>query len=171
MPELAAHARRYLRAAGWLGGADTQPRGFEVEELIAEAVKRVLSGERNWHRDDPPNLVAFLSKVMWSICGHERAKLARERPDPEQVAMAARAAEPDADGGYDHPLLAKLDQVIADDEDLQYFVMAAEDAGPKREDIAKALDWTPEKVSVIRKKLLRRLQRSTSPVATRRQDE
>lgn len=170
MPELAAHARRHLFAAGWLGGADMQPSGFEAQELISEAVQRVLSGRRNWHRDDTPNLVGFLSNVMRSVCGHERDKRARERPDPEQVAML-KAAGPPAEGGYDHPLLTRLDEAVGNDEDLQYFVMAVEDVGPRRDDIAAELDWAPDKVSVVRKKLRRRLERGKPPARKRAHHE
>jgi hypothetical protein len=56
------------------------------------------------------------------------------------------------------PRLDSIEACISDDPDLASFYLAAVTEGcTKREDIAACLGWTSEKVSVIRKKLLRRL--------------
>jgi DNA-directed RNA polymerase specialized sigma24 family protein len=168
-PRLVRCAQRHLLSARWTSDGFGQPNGMEVQELIHEAVQRTLEKRRKWNRADMPDLVAFLCNVMRSICGHARADAARAElranvdpgedpemtppPTPEDEVMHRERA---------HPLLQGLAEETAGDEDMELFVAAVEFAGSRREDIAEELGWSSDKVSVVKKKIQRRLMKRNS---------
>lgn len=164
LPRLVKCANRYLQAARWESGDFQQPSAMEVKELIHEAVKRTLEGRRNWNRTDEPDLAAFLCNAMRSICGHARSPAARAElradADPSEDPEASAPPTPEQEVSHrerSHPFLEGLAEETADDEDMQMYVAAVEVVGHRREDIAAELDWSVDKVSVVKKRIKRRL--------------
>lgn len=172
-PRLVRCAQHHLLSARWTSGQFGQPSAMDVTELIHEAVQRTLDGRRKWNRPDAPDLVAFLCNVMRSICGHARADAARAElraeVDPGDDPEANPLRTPEDEVAYRervHPLLQGLAEETAGDEDMELFVAAVEIVGSRREDIAEELGWSPNKVSVVKKKIQRRLlKRNSKPPA------
>jgi hypothetical protein len=156
-PKLLACARwRYIVATGRC------PSGSAAEELVQEAIVRVLDGRRSWHRDDTPELWRFLSGVMRSIVDEIVKKKRREtqrRDDKEVDDVEARSVQnvlldPRLDA---EPRLDLLEEAIGDAEELQNLYLGILECSGKRDDVATYLEWPVSKVSVLTKKLQRRV--------------
>jgi len=52
----------------------------------------------------------------------------------------------------------------------EYLILGIEECGPKREDIAAGLGWSPDKVSVVSKRLKRLIERSKLSISRRGND-
>ena|GEM_PF-2434855 len=162
LPRLIAYARRRLRRVGWYDGRYEEPSALSVEELVQSAIARCLDGTRTWNEDDPPELEAFLCGVMKSLCWSAKKAALRhpeeaidgdaaapaERPSPEQELVSAED---------ERRVLAAIEAVTVDDGALRDLYRAVLDGHTKRDAIAVALGWTPDQVSVARRKLNRRL--------------
>jgi hypothetical protein len=159
LPVLLAYAERRLRRLGWSEGRDHRPSALEVGELVTEAVKRAYGGERNWNEDEPPELVAFLRGVIKSISSDIKKEWVRHPLDylPEIPESSLLTHSENETQTADDQRIRNIEDAIGDDPDLESFYLAVLDGQTKREDIAAYLQWTPEKVSVVRKKFNRRL--------------
>ncbi|MDX2086351.1 MAG: ECF-type sigma factor [Kofleriaceae bacterium] len=168
-PRLVASARwRYIVATGRC------PHGSAAEELVQEAIVRVLDGRRSWHRDDPPELWRFLSGVMRSIVDEIFKKRRREtqRRDDQDIdgievpSVASVLFDPRLDL---EPRLDLIEEAIGDDEELQTLYLAILECPGKREDIAAYLEMPVSNVSVLTKKMQRRviqLAKTKTPTAS-----
>ena len=164
---LVRRARAYLSWYGWHGHRDRQAAALEVKELINKAVERVLEGKRNWIAGHEGDVVHLLSRTMRSIVMDTKRAV-----DKRSVASGIEVDELplaeiqcsghghcDASDAYEEtPLTRRARAAASGDEDCGMFLLAVEEGHTKREDIAAALDWPPDRVSVVRKKLQRRME-------------
>lgn len=170
LPTLEVRANRLLAFAGWRPGRGTQPSRLEVQELISEAVKRVLAGNRKWHRPDDGEITGYMCKVMESIAQDARRAACRQilEADPSIVGdmlLLRERVDPDAN---DEPVLALATKAAGDDAEMKDFISAVECGPYKREEIADLLGWPVDKVSVVRKKLRRRMDKIAESADPRR---
>lgn len=147
-----------------------EERVERAKKLMTEAVSRVMLGRRRWKHPGEIPVLRFIKGVMRSVANEwleEQHGPADDDPECD-IAFDETAHSPgpspknerDADAPEDDPRLGEIERASAGDADLEAFVVAAMEAGPKREAIADALGWQPDKVSVQRKKLRRRLEPS-----------
>ncbi len=163
---LVRRGRAYLSWYGWHGRGDGQAAALEVKELINKAVERVLEGKRNWISGHEGDVVHLLSRTMRSIVMDTKRAVDRhpvtpgielEELSPAEVSREAGGGCDGSDGDEETPLTRRATAAAGDDDDCGMLLLAVEEGHTKREDIAVALDWTPERVSVVRKKLQRRM--------------
>lgn len=170
LPQLVDYADKRLRRLGWAKGANTLPSAAEATQLVDEAIVRSLAGDRRWNEDDPPELVAFLCGVIRSISSDEKKAVTKMGPmesfDSPHIESELKHAVPTPEelvreGAWNDKRLGHLRAAIEGDEDLQLLYMAIVEEGcERRDEIAECLGWDPDKVSVLRKKLNRRLTQS-----------
>ena len=148
LPQLVAYGQ-------WLVNRGRNIATIAVDDLINEAVQRVLDGRRTWRSDEP--LVQFLRGAMKSIA-HQMFKARRyDRELTDDDELQADVFENFSDGETDSRLV-DLDAAIEGDDELTDYCCAVMDLeSPKREHIATHLGWPAERVSVASKKLKRRL--------------
>lgn len=159
LPRLTAYAEQRLRRSGWASGRDQEPNRISVMETINVAVERCLQGTRRWNEDNPPELGAFLCCVIKSLVSDERKAFRRDKTDlvGEEIEDAADPGDAlDEDEGRS-AICDAVEACTGGDEPLQLFRLAVLDGHTKREDIGKALGWSPEQVTAARIKLQRRL--------------
>ncbi len=89
-------------------------RQHDVDDLLNEALDRVLSGRRHWPSDVP--LPAFLSQVMRSIASQWRREDRREplREDETDRVLEEERHNPGTDYEMDD-LIAQMRRALADD--------------------------------------------------------
>ena len=159
-PRLVARARRYLHWYGWLPTSGAQPSQLDVHEVLSEAVRRVLSGQRNWIKGHEGDIERVLCSTMRSVVMDEVKKVRRRGPLTDEADLHEHSGETTSKASDDDaPIVNLAKEAAGDDEDCQLYLLAVDEGNTKREDIAAALEWTPEKVSVIAKKLQRRIAR------------
>lgn len=171
---LVPRAHWILKRWGWAPGRSHQPNAMEVKDLIHEALRRIYVGTQKPDYEPGSDPELAIAIAMSSIASQVAKKLRREvlQADPEPLdGGASGPASPSADDHAEDPRLAHLNEVIKGDDDLGLFVMAVDEYGPKREDIARGLGWLPDKVSVLRKKLRRRLLEANASAPPARQKE
>jgi len=157
-----AHAEWRLLRVGWADGEDREPSGMTVEQVINTAIERCLAGRRTWS-DTCPDLEAFLNGVVDNLVWTEKKRTIRAKTDPTPNAGVDTAEDnPSAEDSIvaeqgRRAICAAFEACVDDDAKLQDLYLAILDGNVKREDIAKALGWSPEEVSAARIKLRRRL--------------
>ena len=165
LPRLVAYASACLRRAGWASGRDFEPSKMSVEHVVNQAIEHCLDGSRTW---DPSNVdfPGFLRGVIRSLVSAERKQYVKRRTfaaSDDRIAEAMDLADsPEDDAVTEEARIGLLADVAAcarGDADLEALCAAILDGHVKREELVEALGWTPERVSVARKKLQRRLVR------------
>lgn len=168
LPGLVAYASACLRRAGWANGRDFEPSKMSVEHVVNQAIEHCLDGSRVW---DPTNvdLPGFLRGVIRSLVSAERKRYVKRRTfaasdllENANIAMEVTTASPEDEAVDEEArgaLVADVEACARGDADLEALLAAILDGNTKREQLVEALGWTPERVSVARKKLQRRLVR------------
>lgn len=167
LPGLVAYASACLRRAGWANGRDFEPSKMSVEHVVNQAIEHCLDGSRTW---DPSNvdLPGFLRGVIRSLVSAERKSYVKRRTfaasdylESSNLALEVTASPEDEalDEESRGSLFADVEACAQGDADLEALLAAILDGNTKREQLVEALGWTPERVSVARKKLQRRLVR------------
>ncbi len=71
IPKLFAHALRKSRRLFWRGiRGGPLPKGNEIQDLVSEAIEKVLTGQRKWDPDTNPDLFLLLRSVVDSDINH-----------------------------------------------------------------------------------------------------
>ncbi len=71
IPRLIAHALRKSRRLFWRGiRGGPLPEGNEIQDLVSEAIEKVLTGQRKWDPDTNPDLFLLLRSVVDSDLNH-----------------------------------------------------------------------------------------------------
>lgn len=164
LPNLLAYAAWLLRPLG--STKSTEGLGAAAEDLVHDAVMRVLRGSRRYHGSGPPNLEYLLRGAMKSIAS-DRKKQAGKRSqvaefDDEEVAASHVVDECERieeAHGFEDERLKHIEEVIAQDDEFMELYLAIDKDHLKRSEIAAATGWSPDKVSVVMKRLKRALQR------------
>lgn len=150
--------------------------GFEPEDLILEAQTKLIEGVRVWPTGVPA--VVVLENIMSSIASNARKRIKEgpidvtvevdplETGDQEgnttagQTVFSRTDATPESQvAAYEQ--IAAINQLVADDTDLQDLV-AAWAMELKGEEAWMTLGWTKDKYEANRKKLTRRLDKLAS---------
>lgn len=168
LPRLAAYAEQRLRHVGWLDGKDVSASAASVMDVVNNAIESALTGARNWKDSAAADLEQFLCGVIRSQVSSAKKKAVRSRTfasaDPAEHATEHNLAVGSGDelAGLDRKWSEIGDALagsIDGDPDLEavYLTVVADDGPTKREAIAFALQWPPERVSAARIKFKRRL--------------
>jgi len=139
-------------------------RHLDADDLLREAMTKLLAGERKWPRGY--HAMAVLQEVMHSIASNERKKHDYELLEPATAEDGQQEADVFANKGTstsDPAVIAEgqneleaITQAVAGDEDAELLVEALAD-GLKRDAAIKELGWDPNKYDAVRKRLVRRL--------------
>jgi hypothetical protein len=162
LPQLLRGACHYLRALGWAEGHDHRPAVLEGRELLNTAVEGFLSGHRAWPL--PPgasedSLVRVLSKAMFNVAMGRRKLAAVTRRAAGGDALDQQMDEsPTASQRFsEQALLERLRETFAADAEALTLLDTFAEGFTKREDIAEELGWAPDQVSLVRRRMRRRL--------------
>jgi DNA-directed RNA polymerase specialized sigma24 family protein len=158
LPRLLVLAMRRRRHKAWTAGRDPVTDAADAEDLLQDAFLRCLE-------TPPPDREGMtweeiLGRIMRNLASHSR-KRAALRPDvvyleehtKELAAPSSRRAE--VLGA--RRLLAAIREELQEEPELGALLGAIEAGIDKREDKAAALGCTPERVSLLRLKMNRRL--------------
>ncbi len=153
LPRLVAFAAKRLGAAG---ACAEGPSGDEAEDVVQEAVVRCLEGGRSW--PEGVSLEQFLLGVVRSV-----ASRWRRRAERRLVVWLEDQGEPRAPSSRRHEalaagqLLAAVEDALDGDPELRVLLAVLAGGDTKPADVAAALGWTPERASVVRRRMQRRL--------------
>jgi len=168
LPRLLAYANRRIRRVGWYRGVREEASAMSAEELVHTAIDRCLDGSRTWNGDGPLDLERFLCGVIKSLCWNAKKGALRHPTnaleDSDEASRAPSAEEQLATAEDERAVLHAIEACTVDDADLTSFYLAVLDGNTKRDEIARVLGWTPERVSVARRKLNRRLTVAYAPL-------
>ena len=134
----------------------------EPDELVHEAICRILDGTRNWPRD--LEKLRFLAGVIKSIAG-DRKRALRQTVllDEEREAREARRGLMDYEGNEVRGILAKLDvkriMTLFDDDPIAQKMLMGMTDGTRGEDLEQASGLSPTEYESKRKKIRRRIEK------------
>jgi len=179
IPALVAYARGRIGYRSWGGQrGGSLPAGKEAEDVVYEAIEKVLSGRRSWDPEAKPDLVQFLKDVIESdvhhlavgfenrrIVGETEIEAGREdgvrdrfldtvQSPGSSPAEALLRREVEEEGReFASAFLATLDR----DPVLKAAVACIFDGVVKPADISERTGLTVEEIYNVRKRLQRRL--------------
>jgi DNA-directed RNA polymerase specialized sigma24 family protein len=134
----------------------------EPDDLVQEAICRVLAGKREWPRDLAK--LRFLAGVIKSIAG-DRKRALRETVllDEEREVGEARRGLMDYEGTEVRGILAKLDlkriMTHFDDDPIAQKILKAMAEGTTGEDLERASGLSRTEYESKRKKIRRRIEK------------
>jgi hypothetical protein len=168
LPQLLEAAKMILRRRRWSAGADYQPSAMEAQELVNETITRIFEEDQNpaFDGDVQKAVVGAMTSVASSAA--KKLKKFSLSGGPEDVATEQDkqdAANENGDGAVLEAVWSLVS--AANDPELVEYVLAVEYHGPKREIIAEVLNWKPDKVSVVLKRLKRLIARNDLPILKR----
>ena len=138
----------------------------EPDELVHEAICRILDGTRKWPRD--LEKIRFLAGVIKSIAGDTKRALRQALGwtvplNEEREVGEARRGLMDYEGTQARGIRAKLDvkriMTLFDDDPIAQKILMLMADGTRGEDIARALGLTPTEYESKRKKIRRRTEK------------
>jgi DNA-directed RNA polymerase specialized sigma24 family protein len=138
-------------ARTWAAGLRQQ----DADDLLNEALDRVLSGRRPWPSDVP--LPAFLSQVMRSIASQWRREDRREPLKEDETGQVLEEESHDPGAGYEmDDLVARMRRALADDP-AALGVLDHILADSDREDAQAALGMDATQYDTTRRRMIRHL--------------
>jgi DNA-directed RNA polymerase specialized sigma24 family protein len=153
---------RLIRIANYYGRISFE----EPDELVHEAICRVLEGKRAWPRD--LEKLGFLAGVIKSIAGDRRRAQERTIPlDEESEVREARRGLMDYEGTEARKIRAKLDEkrimmrimTLFDDDPIAQQVVIGMVDGARGEELERASGLSPTEYESKRKKIRRRIEK------------
>jgi hypothetical protein len=134
----------------------------EPDELVHEAICRILDGTRKWPRD--LEKLRFLAGVIKSIAGDRKRALRQTVPlDEEREVREARRGLMDYEGIEARGIWAKLDvkriMTLFDDDPIAQKILVGMADGTRGEDLEQASGLSPTEYESKRKKIRRRIER------------
>ena len=144
-----AHAAYLLRDKGMGESVHHAPCAAQAEDVVDETVADCLSGERKWAEGIP--FATFFRDAIKSHVYHGCRDARKRRAEPmdgaaEVAAPSSRRVEV-MDARVE---LAKAREVLSGDPRTKAMLDAIEDGAEKRGQVAEALGWDPEYVSIVR---------------------
>ena len=153
LPQLVAYAERRLLRLGLREGRTHRPSATEVKELVNEAILRCLDGRRKWDDAKSLELVPFLCGVIRSVAWEYKKDAARCDVIDDEMSAPTNDAE------INDPRVGIIEELTKEDSDIEeVYLVIAVDGITRRDEIAHRLGWNPDKVSVVRKKIQRRVE-------------
>lgn len=159
-PVLASYTARRLRRAGWREGTWNESSVLSVDQVIGTVVQRCLEGRRRWNPGNV-DLIGLLRGAIRSVISAECAR--RHRAAQTVAALTVRVEQEPSreDTLIDEETRAEaLSRVIAsgmgDADTARYLQVALHSNHMTRKELAARLGWTPQRVSRVRRRLLRR---------------
>jgi DNA-directed RNA polymerase specialized sigma24 family protein len=140
--------------------------GVSADDLLQEAYTRALEGSRTCSRST--EVVAFLCGVMKSLASQEiearkngfRPVAVMRKGEPVLPDVAADSVSPEQSAVSavdDRGALARIDELVADDEQLQFLLEGIDDE-MRGAELQKLLETDEKGLAALRKKLRRLLQ-------------
>lgn len=156
LPRLVAFAARRLHGAGWISGCADVPGPSEAEDVVQEAFARCLGGEWTWPAG--VSLEHLLFGVVRNLVSRRCRRAAGRKVTwlEDQGEVCAPPSRRDEALGA-RRLLAVVEHELEGDPDIGALLAVIADGATKPADIAAALGWTPERASVVRRRMHRRL--------------
>ena len=138
--------------------------GVEWEDLVNEAIERVLSGKRRWPMDLP--LIIFLREVIRSLTSEEwrrnaQSNLVAPRANDDGTDPIVMVADPSPDA--ERAIIARdlLDQIMGlfEGDEAVLGILSGMASGQSAEEIRSHLKLTPRDYETSRRRLRRGLAR------------
>lgn len=156
---LLRYAQKKVQRLSWSRSSKELPGGKEVQDLVYEAIARVLRGERCWDPEKHPNLFGYLCNVIDSLVSHlvESWENRNVGPLPK---LWDREEEPPRDGGASQEraqlFFDELVDEVGNDEELVQLIEQVLDGRTKASDIAETTGFDVQRVYRLKEKLKRR---------------
>jgi DNA-directed RNA polymerase specialized sigma24 family protein len=164
VPVLLDAARAILRRRNWAGGTDYQPSAMEARELVNETLTKIFEGDQSPEFDGDVRGAIVLAMTSVATAAAKKLRRTKLTEDVESL-------EPPPVESGDDEVLDAVRALVAGTGDVEleeYLILGVEECGPKREDIAEGLGWSPDKVSVVSKRLKRLIERNRLSIPRRR---
>jgi DNA-directed RNA polymerase specialized sigma24 family protein len=126
----------------------------ELDDLVHEAICRVLAGKREWPRD--LEKLRFLAGVIKSIAGDRKRERARKRTVPLDE---EREVGVDYEVGIGVTLDVKRIMSLFDDDPVAQKLLMGMADGTRGEDLEQASGLSPTEYESKRKKIRRRIEK------------
>lgn len=125
----------------------------EKDELINEAICRILGGERTCQKE--VSLMAFIAQTMKSIAFNEKRKLENIEPldDEKAINLSDKAPFPDIKCNS-HQELGQILELFKEDDDVSLYLSCLyEEFSP--DEICEYAEWNRTKYNTVQKRLRR----------------
>lgn len=182
IPRLVAHASKKSKRLFWRGiYGGHLPEGKEVEDLVNQAIDKIISGQRQWDPDTNPDLFLFLRGIVDSDLNHlaeseenryvrsETVSVAGSDCDEEEKEISVITSMPTPNSDPEETLLLREEETRCEEffwnfygsldgkHLLQKIVECIWDDVEKPADIAEKLGVPVNDIYNARKQLQRRL--------------
>ncbi|WP_281184606.1 hypothetical protein [Trichlorobacter lovleyi] len=182
IPRLLVHALKKSKRLFWRGiYGGPLPEGKEIQDIVGQAVEKVLSGQRQWDPDTNPDLLLFLRSVIDSDLSHladcwengairsESTTIVRINDDSGEHEVNIFDSAPSPLSTPEEDILQKEDEArceaffwgfyetLSEKPTLQQIVECIYDDTPKPADIAQKLGVPVNDIYNANKQLSRRL--------------
>jgi RNA polymerase sigma-70 factor (ECF subfamily) len=124
------------------------------EDLLQEALTRILEGTRKWPRDVP--LIAFIAGVMRSLAGEYRKQQRQARSEAETTPLVSTNPGPDNEAEARAEIKA-IESHFGDDDDALAVVMARFE-GYSPEEIQAMFNLTETRYDSTLKRIRRKIE-------------
>lgn len=131
-------------------------------DLVNEAIKRVLCGERIWDYKNYPDFVIFMKMVIKSIASHslEKVKAEKQCNDDAMQDHMLRYENQDIDDETNESYkvaLAEIENRLIKDDDLLLMFYAMQEGHFSDIDLSQALDIEVQDIRNMKKRMRRHL--------------
>ena len=154
IPELTKYAYYNIRFRKFVQG--------EPDDYVQQAIQALYSGNRRWNQEAYPTITDFLKSVIDSMISNwSRSRGAKDQRSTSSIEDVPEIASQEGISIEQYEELEhELFRIVADNpEDTElYCVLDGILDGKKRREIAEEWDLTPDDVTNIKKRLLRRIE-------------
>lgn len=166
-PLLYAYAINCVAFYFWKKDKKNLPKGNETEDLIQEAIYKVITGERRWDPQKEPDLVKYLKMTIRSLvrnllvsADHKKVgKLAGVDENGNFYEDFADIDQNFEDSIEQDDIWARIIEITKSDDEVQLVLMYMVDGITTRKELAEALGLPATEIDNIMKRLKRKIQK------------
>jgi len=168
--KLLKYTKAKINQIHWYTGHGEAPKGIQAEDIVQEAIYKVLNGERRWNPQQYPDLLTFLKSIIRSEISHllkswdhqhvistEKIEMKMDKENlaetPEEILINAERKK------HLHQYKEKLFELAKDDEEVFFILDCYENDIWKPREIANKLGVQTDKVYNALKRLKRMLKK------------
>lgn len=137
--------------------------GVSPEDLVNDAVQKVLAGERKWNPDKHPDIVIFLKSVIKSIASHALKshkimnKCHGEFSQQASDNTAQRQVDDTETRRHYSDIVDQIELALQDDEELLLLFYAMQEGHFNDQDLSEALEMDITTIRNAKKRMRRRI--------------
>jgi len=153
--KLLAYAKRKVFRLSWSNAGAVSTK---AEDLVYEAINRVLSGERVWAQEKHPDLLIFLYGVVKSIVSHDVKSSHNLRTEKLPDTLERQNSIPKV-GPEGQDYIDRLLSSVCGDDDLEELVLHIASGYTKASDLAEQMKMPIQEVYRLRERLQRKIEK------------